>query len=255
MWFFDNMTFILAATLVAIAIFLMRGHSMFLIAGYNMLGDKERDMIDKEKLGKFMGRLLLVFAAAMFIMGLGIRLEIPMLTTVSTVVVLVATIAAMVYGYSGKRFLKEGLEADEYRAKWNIKDLNLGMKYVAIVLTITVVLVGLLFYFGEREPVVTVATTSIHIDGMYGTTIELIDITNIALIDDTMANIGTGIRRNGYGGLTGTLKGNFTAGLLFVDSRQAPTIRIERWLDTDVFISFSNPEATQLLYYAIRAVR
>jgi len=255
MWFSDNMTFILAAVLVVMAIFLMRGHSMFLIAGYNMLGDKERDMIDKEKLGKFMGRLLLVFAAAMVVMGLGVRLNIPILTTVSTVIVVTATLAAVIYGYTGKRFLKEDAEADAYRAKWNVKDMNVGIKYAAMVLTATLAIVGTILYFGEREPTITVGYATVHIDGMYGITIDLVDIVAIEMIDETMVSIGTGMRRGGYGGLTGTLKGSFDAGLLFVDSRQAPTIRLQRWLDTDVFISFSNPQATLALYYELRNAR
>ena len=255
MWFSDNMTFILAAVLVVMAIFLMRGHSMFLIAGYNMLGDKERDMIDKEKLGKFMGKLLLVFAAAMAAMGFGVRLNIPILTTISTVIVVVATLGAVIYGYTGKRFLKENEEADAYRARWNVKDLNVGVKYAAMVLAATLVIVGTLMYFGEREPVITVGHSTVHISGLYGTTIDLVDIVAIELIDETMATIGTGRRRNGYGGITGTLKGNFASGLLFVDSRQAPTIRLQRWLDTDVFISLSDPQATRTLYYEIRDAR
>jgi len=255
MWFSDNITFILAATLVIMAVILMRGHAMFLIAGYNMLGDKERDMMDQKKLGKFMGKLLLVLAVCMLVMGLGIRLDMPILTMIATVAVVVASMGAVVYGYTGKRFLKDGIEADEYRARWNIQDSKFGMKSAAIVFTVTFVIVGALLYFGEREPVITVNSNSIHIDGIYGTTIYLVEVMDIELINETMADIGTGIRRGGYGGLTGTLKGNFTAGLLFVDSRQAPTIRIERWNDADVFISFSDPQATQVLYYQLRSVR
>ena len=251
----DNMTFILAAVLVIMAILLMRGNSMFLIAGYNMLGDKERDMIDKQKLGVFMGRLLFVYAAAMVVMGFGVQLNMPLLTTASTAIVVVATIGAVIYGYTGKRFLKDSAEADEYRIKWNIKDMNIGMKYAVMVVAATAIILGGLLYLGERDHVITVNSDRIHIDGIYGTTIYHYEIVGLELIDASMASIGAGTRRNGYDGLTGTLKGEFDAGLLFVDSRQAPTIRIQRRLDGDVFISFSNSEATQILYYEIRGTR
>ena len=140
-----------------------------------------------------------------------------------------------------------------------IKPLTKGSKILMAVcvgiLALTFAGVGVLFVVGEREPVVTFDSGSIHISAMYGTSVALDNISDITLINQSMRAIGAGMRTNGYNG--GAWRGHFTAGLLFVRPNEAPTIRIERVVGSDIFISFSDSEMTEsvyrdMVYYSFR---
>ncbi len=126
---------------------------------------------------------------------------------------------------------------------------------IAIVFFIGIVFVfvGFMFYYGSRDPVVNIRDNEIQIKAMYGLNIELSDITDISLIDKSMADIGIGKRTNGYGGSGGILKGNFELdnlgeAMLFVQANSSPTIRIDCINKKDIFISFRNSENTEQLY-------
>ncbi|MDR0797193.1 MAG: hypothetical protein LBE70_00520 [Nitrososphaerota archaeon] len=123
---------------------------------------------------------------------------------------------------------------------------------VAISVIVLIAIVCLLVY-GENAPDVVVRDNNVQVKCMYGLTIDFFDITQISLIDESMSDIGVGRRVNGYGGFGGTLKGHFKSDdlgetLLFVDSNSAPTIRIERNNEKDIYISFNNSEETVLLF-------
>lgn len=118
---------------------------------------------------------------------------------------------------------------------------------------IILIVVGMLFYYGEKDPVVKILDDHIQIDAMYGLNINFSEIADISLIDKSMRDMGVGIRTNGYDGIGGTLKGNFKSDilgetLLFVQSKSSPTIKIVRKGKKDVYISFDNPESTEQLY-------
>lgn len=88
---------------------------------------------------------------------------------------------------------------------------------------------------------------------MYGVEIDFSEIIDISLIEESMSDIGIGIRSNGYGGFGGSLKGNFKSDsigdtLLFVYAKSSPTIKIERANKKDIYISFRNGEKTEELY-------
>jgi len=120
-------------------------------------------------------------------------------------------------------------------------------------LGMVLVLVGTMFYYGSKDPVVNILDNSIQIKAIYGLNIDLSEITDISLIEKSMGEIGIGTRTDGYGGIGGALKGNFESDnlgetLLFVQSKSSPTIRIERIGKKDVYISFRNIENTDQLY-------
>jgi len=115
-----------------------------------------------------------------------------------------------------------------------------------VILAITVIGVGALFIVGEREPSVTIGSDSIRISAMYGTTVDVADITGISLLDQSMREFGAGRRINGYNG--SAWRGHFAAGLLFVRPDVSPTIRIERNNGSTIFISFRDPTRTLALY-------
>lgn len=115
------------------------------------------------------------------------------------------------------------------------------------------VLVGIMFYQGSKDPVVSIRDNNIQIKAMYGENIELSEITDISLIEKSMDDIGIGTRTNGYGGFGGILKGNFESNisgktLLFVQANSSPTIKIVRKNKKDIYISFRDSEKTKQIY-------
>ena len=122
---------------------------------------------------------------------------------------------------------------------------------IAIAIT-TVTLAGIcaLFIIGLREPVVTISSDSVRISAMYGLTVDFSEISNITLLDESMREIGAGVRTNGFNG--GAWRGHFTAGLLFVVPDSSPTIRIERYAASTIFISFRDDGQTPMLYDRLR---
>jgi len=118
---------------------------------------------------------------------------------------------------------------------------------------IIVLAIGLLFYYGEKEPEVSILDNSIQIKAMYGLNVDLSDIDEISFIEKSMNDIGVGRRTNGYDGIGEALKGDFksdTLGdvLLFVCSKSSPTIKISRFSDKDIYISYKDREKTKKLF-------
>lgn len=129
----------------------------------------------------------------------------------------------------------------------------------SIVITVLVaIVIGIMYFYGSKEPVVSIRDNSIEIKSMYGVTVDFSEITDVSLIEKSMSDIGIGVRTNGYdGGIGESLKGNFKADnlgdtLLFVKSKTSPTIRIERGERRDIYINFHDSEATRALYAEIK---
>lgn len=119
--------------------------------------------------------------------------------------------------------------------------------------TVLFIAVAVLFYYGEKSPDTKILDDHIKIEAMYGVEIDFSEILEISLIEESMSDIGIGIRSNGYGGFGGSLKGNFKSDsigdtLLFVYAKSSPTIKIERVNKKDIYISFRNGEKTEELY-------
>jgi hypothetical protein len=111
--------------------------------------------------------------------------------------------------------------------------------------------------WGAAVPTVTVSDDSFHISGMYGRTVSFDDGSGLILYESSMRELGIGRRTNGYGG-SETFKGYFTsvefgAHLLFVRAGASPTIRVVIENGGDIFISFSDAEATWTLYEELSA--
>ncbi len=149
-------------------------------------------------------------------------------------------------------------------ATYKIDSVTIKMpKAVAIAIIALVgmifVFVGIMFYYGSKDPVVNICDNSIQIKAMYGLHIDLSEITDISLIEKSMDDIGIGTRTNGYGGIGGALKGNFKSDilgetLLFVQVKSSPVIKIDRMNNKDVYISFCNSEKTKKLYQKLISI-
>jgi len=132
------------------------------------------------------------------------------------------------------------------------KTSNYGI--IKVIFTVIILFgVGVLFYFGEKEPDVKILNDGIQITGMYGLSIDYSEITDINLLEKSMKEIGIGRRTNGYGGFGDALKGNFRSDalgetLLFVRANSSPTIKIERANKKDIYLSFHDTEKTNKIF-------
>lgn len=216
-----------------------------LLAGYNTLPKKEREKIDRKALSKTAGNLLLRVALELFLFGVAIHLRLKP----AQIIFLIAFIADLCVTIFVMWRKYPGLMAFKSRA---------AAAVTAAVSAVAIIVVGGVFYFGEKEPAVSVTDAGLHIGGMYGADVAFSEITDISLLEKSMNDLGVGLRVNGYGGLGDALKGHFSidgAGrrLLFVRAESAPTILIRRAASEDIYISFSSAEKTKELYRQLDA--
>ena len=238
------------------AFFLLKGKGEFLIAGYNTMNEEKRALYDKEALCRFVGWLLIVFSFAMALISVGLFLDVLWLTYCGSVFILVGSIGAIIYANTGKRFHRRDNDIKMSRivGNKNSKDMGKTVKLLTIAISVIVLIsVGGVLYYGTAAPVVEIFEDSLQIKAMYGVTIDFSDIAAVSLIEKSVSEIGIGSRVNGYGGFGGVLKGHFKSDnlgetLLFVNANSAPTIRIERNNEKDVYINFSNSEQTEILF-------
>ncbi|MCL2565515.1 MAG: DUF3784 domain-containing protein [Defluviitaleaceae bacterium] len=220
-----------AFPLLIMGLFLRRGRGLMLISGYSALPKAAKDRIDKIWLGRAAGNMLIRMSIELVLMGVAIYLEIGIFFVAIFALLMVDACFSSIRIYS--------VFPRTRKSVW-------GMRILIVTSVATIIGVGILFYFGEREPNITVGYNSVRIDGMYGVEIDFAAIREITLIESPMRDIGAGMRQNGFN-LGTTLKGNFTRGRLFVDSDSSPTIRIEL-SPQNIYISFRDSGRTRSLY-------
>jgi hypothetical protein len=124
-----------------------------------------------------------------------------------------------------------------------------------IIIGIPLIAAGIMFIYGEVDPIIRVTDSEIRISAMYGLSISFDNIESIELTPQSMRELRAGdpgTRTNGYGGF-GTLKGHFHsralgAHMLFVRTGSSPTIRITRLSGGPIFISLRNGDATTAIF-------
>ena len=243
---------VIVVSMIVMAVFLLNGKGSFLIAGYNTMNKTERAKYNEKSLCRFTGWLLIALSFCMLLIPAGIFLEMMWLIYFGTMLILVVSFGAVIYSNTGNRFrLAEGDNENEYE---NVKPLVNKKKFALLIGLTAVPLIAsmIIFYWGSQEPTVNILDDTILIEDMYGMSIDFYSIYDISLIDESMESIGAGTRTNGYGGIGDSLKGDFTSGWLFVQSKSSPTIRIElayeRPYGKYIYISFRDSEATKNLY-------
>lgn len=227
-----------AAPLFIIGLFMKKGKGLMLLAGYNTMPEEERNKIDKRELSQRAGNLMLRMALAFALLGVTIYLGLIW----ATVVLLFVSIADPCV-----------FTVRMYRKIPKVTASKSGMIIAVAITAIVFIAIGVMLYYGEKEPVVTVLNNRIQIEAMYGLDINFTDVTAISLIEKSMKDIGIGHRNNGYGGFGETLKGHFDSEslgnyLLYVKSKSSPTLWIEHDGKEDIYISFKDGEKTKALY-------
>jgi small-conductance mechanosensitive channel len=97
-----------ALLMLVLGVILLTGKGANLIAGFNTMPKEEKEKYDKAALCKFIGKLLLVTAALILLMGAGIQLGYETQAALAGTGVMTAVIiAAVIYANTGNRFKKK----------------------------------------------------------------------------------------------------------------------------------------------------
>ena len=237
--------------MLIMAVVLLGGRGSFLISGFNSLSPAEQAKYDQKALCRFVGGLLIWICFFVAMLLIGAQFAISWMVIVGLVFMILGTVGGVVYANSGKRFLRKDLSPEELVSC--TKRSNASATLALVICAAALISVGALYFYGSREPVVHISDSSVQIGAMYGTAVRFENISDVTLIEQSMRQIGAGRRTNGFDGGMQALRGHFTSGLLFVQADSSPTIRIERSVGADIFISLRDGERTELLYYALRA--
>ncbi len=229
--------------LFILGLFIRKGKGLMLIAGYNTMSKEDRDKVDKEELSRSVGNLLIRMAIEIMLLGAAIHFKLKWATIILITVTIVDTTITLIK-------LNRNIPIKSSSQK---PSSQAGTKLSAIITVVVLIGVGIMFFYGESDPAVTIANDVIKIDGMYGLDVNLSGVKEITLIESSMREIGLGHRYNGYGGFGDTFKGNFRAEgrgnyLLFVSAGSPFTIHIERENNKDIYISYRDSEKTKTLY-------
>lgn len=229
--------------LVLLGLIVRTGRAAWLVNnGWRYLTPEQKATFDQVMLFKFIGfitivsGLLLTLAAALFLLQLA---WLPF-TLISVGIIMLA--AGNMYAIKSSRFRRPGSMPIKFYT------MRKRSSIIAAVLTFVIMLgVGILVFASLRPPNVQINQDSLQVTGLYGVTINFEEITSLTLVEESMRDIGPGMRLNGTSA-GGTLRGIFTAGRLFVQNAgEGPTIRITSPADT-VFISLSESASTRRLY-------
>lgn len=244
--------------MVVMAVFLLQGKGAFLISGYNMMSAEKKATYDVGALCRSVGCFLLVLSALMLLLPISLYSESMWFFYSIFILIMVISIGYAIYANTGNRFRKD----IEPGTKFTREPMSRGKKAAVaagVILSVWFCIgIGIMFYQGERDPVVFIHSDSIQISGMYGTVVPVSNISEISLTDKSMREIGIGVRTNGYDGGGQAKKGEFSSSehgslLLFVMADSSPTIRIDRNVGRTIFISFRNSETTQEVYSSMIA--
>jgi len=252
--------FILIPMLI-ISLFLLNGKGAFLIAGYNTMSKEEQAKYDEKAVCRCTGGFLLAMTFVLLLVPIGIHTETIWLSLCVIPISAFATIGLLIYSNTGDRFLKQDVEKEKREESFLDRTLysRSVQNYIgwlgAIVVFGGLVLAfftPVLLFTGEQDPTVEIIDSSIKISGRYGLKIDFSEITDISLMEKTISSIGLTRSTFGYGTST-TQKGYFRSDmygsvLLFTRTKSLPTIHIARDDKADVFLNFSNNEATRTLY-------
>ena len=238
--------------IIIMAVFLLHGKGAFLITGYNTMSKHEKAHYNEKALCRFTGLQLLAIAFCLIIFHTAIYFDLVWMIYCGALLVFAICAGGSIYTKTNKRFRNKTstILAEHENSKLSAKNIVSVSTAISLVVLI---IVGVLIYQGDKEPVIYITDTNIQIHSVYGLNVDFSEIANISLIEESMSDIGVGIRTNGYGGIGETLKGHFKsdslgATLLFVQAQSFPTIWIKRIDKKDIYISFRDGKKTEELY-------
>ncbi|MBM7614304.1 DUF3784 domain-containing protein [Alkaliphilus hydrothermalis] len=227
---------LIAVLFFVLAILIKHFKCYWLIAGYNTASKKEKEKVDIEGLGIFMGNMMYLLSCVM-LLGVILRtLGYKLVGDLTWIVVIGITIYMVV---KGQRFQSKGQEGQQQMKKSTV------VTGILIFIPIILLSSGLMIY-GVLPSEVVLEGGALQITGMYGTTIAEKEIISMELIDE-IPEIERKVNGFDFGNI---LKGNFQleewgSGMIYLESKRGPYILIRYKDGKFVLINFKKPEDTQ----------
>lgn len=221
-----------------------------LIVGYNTASKEEQEYMASEGIGGFVGRLLMLMAAALliglFLKWAGFIWGIEVGIAIFLILVFYAVIGARRFNPPPSFYSSKSMKGKIARSKAN----SIALVISAVV--VIAVIGGIIWTAQPNE--FALEKNELRISGAYGTVIPYSDIENLEL-SETIPSIE--LRTNGLG-LGSIQKGHFKSkemgdALLFMCSNSSPVIIIKQKEQKAVLINFAEPEETRMLYQQLKA--
>lgn len=239
----------LALLFLILGLVFTAGRGAWMFQGYHSLTPDEKASFNIRAMLRFEGRCFILAALFMGLAALFSALDNFVLSMVfmgiSTAIIAFGSIFVVV----SKRFRLAGGSYTR-RILWG-RSSKVALISGIIVSVAALIGTVILLIVGFNEPNFELSQDSLRITGIYGTTVEFANITDVTLIEQSPRDIGMGMRRNGFG-TPNTLRGHFAAGLVFAfAANEGPTIRLNRADGNTIFISLSDAVETRQLYQNI----
>ncbi|MEN6391347.1 MAG: DUF3784 domain-containing protein [Syntrophomonas sp.] len=240
---------LISGLLLGVGIAIKFGKAYELISGYNTAPAHEKEFMIEKGLGDFVGRQLMITAAAPV---LGLILHKSGFVWGIEVGMGLLLILVFYMAFAVQRFNPP--PSDDPKS---IKRAR-SRKRLLIATMIFAVLVcggvGISIALTSREPQITPEADQLVISGSYGVSINYADIDKLEF-KTALPEIG--VKNNGLN-LGPILKGHFDVkglgpSLLFLRSNQGPVVVIYRSGRQPVLINFTDPQQTQALYEQLLA--
>lgn len=221
-------TLILSAVFGLMAFLVTKNNAKYLLSGYNTMSEAQRDQVDIGGYLHFFKRFHLFLSVSLLALVWGTGL---FNKNFASVVLGVYPLLAYVY------FI---IKSRAYFSK--VKNQKAGTKITVVVLALTLIFVGGLFYAGFKNSTILFDKDSIEITGMYGKKLDRSKILSVTLVPD-LPEIT--MKSNGFSA------GNFSKGdfitkdrktiRLFVNKKESPLLLLDT---TEGEIYFSSTEKT-----------
>ncbi len=218
----------------------------WLISGYNTMSRDKKKNVDVARLGNLLGNFCFVLAAIMFLSGILLASGKEM----SGMIVLSLIFPLLIYVL---------IKAQKYDGNTRNPDGTMNTKTkiiiggISLFLVGTVISSGILIYQSNKPAEFTVANGVLEIHGLYGESIDVDDIKEIAL-KDTMPDV----RRKSNGSSLGSKKkGNFKLdgavdAKLFIDDAKPPFIFVETNSKL-IILNCESAKKTEELYNTLKS--
>lgn len=233
---------ILAALFIVIGWGVHKKKWYFLISGYNTMSKKEKAEVEIEPLAKSLALMSYILAVLMLLLGLCVHFNY---WTFATIVTITLIIVPFIFIFQSRKYYKKGLFGGVVGSR---------SKKVSFIITIVSLLfVGILFYFSLQPTKIEVTDGGLSISGVYGDDYTYDKIENVTLLD-TLPEIA--VRTNGSS-IGSIRKGHFkfkngNKATLFIDTR-IPSY-IEFHVDgKTIILNEESKEATQQLFERLKS--
>lgn len=235
---------LISGLLFGLGIAIKYGKAYNLISGYSTSTAQEKEYMKEKGMGDFVGRQLMITAAAPLLGLILYKLGFVWGVEVGMALLLILVFYTVI---ASQRFNPPPSDDPESVKKVRTKKLIILVSIIFTVLICSGVTIDI--SLTSREPQFTLEQTQMVISGSYGVSINYADIDKLEL-KPTLPEIG--FKNNGLN-LGPILKGHFDVknvgpSLLFLRSNQGPVIIIYRTGHQPVLINFTDPQQTEALY-------